>query len=720
MSKVFKKLYAKSSIGKIKIWEIVADGNTMIIRNGYEDMKMAEQKKIIKGKNIGRSNETTDEQQCELECQSKWQKKVDEQYTTDKDDIKDYTDQEVLLPMLALKYRDRKHDIKFPCYVQPKLNGCLFRTTRIETDKGIKTIEDIVENKLQVKVKSYNTKLGIIEWKPVVNWMKNGVLDYTGWYDIVPQYGKHIKVTSDHKIFTGNKWKKIDQLNPRLDKILMIDYESRLNNLIAGTLLGDSYITIEKRGSGQSYRLGFQHTNKEYFDFKVKLFNLKGKIYDNIITGYGSKGWKFVSHALTDSTFPIKLFYNVGHHNACGTRKLLTYRNLKTLLTLESVALWIGDDGSIRYNNNDKTTPVLSLSTHNFPKEQINEFKIFFERKLFCSPSIIPSLRKDKSLIGYSLNFNTKDTLYILNKLRALQCEGVEYKFYFSNEGYIKPISQKEKFITFKTRHSKNMPRAVKYDIEVKDNHNFFANGVLVHNCRCIFQNDKFMSRKGKEYETLDHLRSELKKLGVDIPDGEIYIHGMSFQELVRRVKKDRGADTDELEYWIYDQINDEIFEDRTKNIHKQFSNAKVSKLKYVQTEIASSEEEIKEWHDKWVQEGYEGIIIRNAAGLYKVKHRSKDLQKEKNFMDEEFEIVGGHEGSGPDAGTVVFEVKNKEGNVFSVRPKGTREMRSKWFKDIKKLIGKDLTVRYQNLSESGIPIFPVGRFVDVTVRDYE
>jgi len=135
-----------------------------------------------------------------------------------------------------------------------------------------------------------------------------------------------------------------------------------------------------------------------------------------------------------------------------------------------------------------------------------------------------------------------------------------------------------------------------------------------------------------------------------------------------------------------------------------------------VDTKIARDETDIKKWHDKWVQEGFEGVIVRNAAGLYKVKHRSPDLQKYKEFIDDEFEITGGHEGSGPDMGTVVFEVKNEEGKTFSVRPKGTREARAEWYKDIKNLIGKELTVRYQNLSEDSIPIFPVG----IAVRDYE
>ena len=50
------------------------------------------------------------------------------------------------------------------------------------------------------------------------------------------------------------------------------------------------------------------------------------------------------------------------------------------------------------------------------------------------------------------------------------------------------------------------------------------------------------------------------------------------------------------------------------------------------------------------------------------------------------------------------------------MRPKGSVEKRQQMFKDLEKIIGKELTVRYQELSEDGIPIFPVG----IVIRDYE
>ena len=55
-------------------------------------------------------------------------------------------------------------------------------------------------------------------------------------------------------------------------------------------------------------------------------------------------------------------------------------------------------------------------------------------------------------------------------------------------------------------------------------------------------------------------------------------------------------------------------------------------------------------------------------------------------------------------------------GKEFHVRPRGSRDLRREWFKDLKNIVGKELTVRFQELSEDGVPIFPVG----VVIRDYE
>jgi DNA ligase-1 len=108
--------------------------------------------------------------------------------------------------------------------------------------------------------------------------------------------------------------------------------------------------------------------------------------------------------------------------------------------------------------------------------------------------------------------------------------------------------------------------------------------------------------------------------------------------------------------------------------------------------------------------------MVRNRKGAYGINKRSSDLQKVKTFLDGEFRIVGFSEGSGNDAGTVIWECETSGGLRFNVRPRGTREARMEQFQNGRDYIGQVLTVRYQELTDDGIPRFPVG----ITIRDYE
>jgi hypothetical protein len=54
---------------------------------------------------------------------------------------------------------------------------CLHGDTAIETDKGWFTIQQIVDSRLQCKVRSYNFATSTVEWKPIVGWHDNGPED---------------------------------------------------------------------------------------------------------------------------------------------------------------------------------------------------------------------------------------------------------------------------------------------------------------------------------------------------------------------------------------------------------------------------------------------------------------------------------------------------------------------------------------------------------------
>jgi len=250
----------------------------------------------------------------------------------------------------------------------------------------------------------------------------------------------------------------------------------------------------------------------------------------------------------------------------------------------------------------------------------------------------------------------------------------------------------------------------------------------------------KYYSRMGKEYTTLEHLTSDLLKvLEVgQVLDGEIYSHDYTFQEMISFVKKLR-PESPNLEYYVFDSVPSSkikveqllkdkfdlkahglkpfVFEERYKSLVEIFQLiSKKSKIRLLKTEKIQTEDDVYSKHNEYVKAGYEGIIIRNITGLYSLKKRSKDLQKYKEFKDEEFIITGGVSSTGTETDCIIFNVKNKKDQEFAVRPRGSFEQRKQWLKNIDKLIGKKLIVRFQEKTDAGLPRFPVG----IAIRDFE
>ncbi len=239
---------------------------------------------------------------------------------------------------------------------------------------------------------------------------------------------------------------------------------------------------------------------------------------------------------------------------------------------------------------------------------------------------------------------------------------------------------------------------------------------------RCVGIPQKgLFSRNRKAYPHLQHIVQELNKLPQNlILDGELYSNTLTFQEIVGLVKRETLKKGDEekqnqIQFHVYDIINDQPYEQRLKTLQTLFAKNKFQHLAPVQTDECKSEDHMKELHAKYVAEGYEGIMLRNKTGTYKGV-RSPDLQKFKLFEDAEYEVVDFKEGEGQEAGCVLWVCQTKEGKVFHCRPRGTREDRIQLFQEGKKYVGKQLTVRYQELTNDGIPRFPVG----IAFRDYE
>jgi ATP-dependent DNA ligase len=129
-----------------------------------------------------------------------------------------------------------------------------------------------------------------------------------------------------------------------------------------------------------------------------------------------------------------------------------------------------------------------------------------------------------------------------------------------------------------------------------------------------------------------------------------------------------------------------------------------------VRTEKVAALSDFRRLFAEFVEAGYEGIMLRNAVGVYRANYRSNDLQKYKEFMEDEYRIIDFKEGEGRDAGAVIWVCETADGKEFTARPRGTMEQRREWFNDGESYIGKNLTVVYQELTEDGKPRFPVGK----------
>jgi ATP-dependent DNA ligase len=116
------------------------------------------------------------------------------------------------------------------------------------------------------------------------------------------------------------------------------------------------------------------------------------------------------------------------------------------------------------------------------------------------------------------------------------------------------------------------------------------------------------------------------------------------------------------------------------------------------------------EYHQDFVTDNFEGTMVRSGGDEpYRMQYRSPSLLKLKDFMDEHFLVVGMKEGVGKAEGTAILRCALPNGGEFDVRCKGTDSSRKYQWDHPEEFINRYLTVKFQNYSDSGCPIFPVG-----------
>jgi ATP dependent DNA ligase domain/DNA ligase OB-like domain len=243
-------------------------------------------------------------------------------------------------------------------------------------------------------------------------------------------------------------------------------------------------------------------------------------------------------------------------------------------------------------------------------------------------------------------------------------------------------------------------------------------------------------SRTGVAFANFDHIRDALLSYqplrqsflagNTIYLDGELYTDSLTFEQINGAARITAGKATSEdldniekIQYHIYDIYIPKLplltYTQRMARMYfiahppiPEFADTVVC----VATETAESVEDIKRLHDGYVKAGFEGIMLRDPEGTYEVDKRSAYLQKYKEFMEEEFAIVGFHDGDALETGLVIWECETLAGLRFSARPRGTHAHRRELFASAKEYVGRYLTVIFQEYSADGVPRFPVGKSV--------
>ena len=220
------------------------------------------------------------------------------------------------------------------------------------------------------------------------------------------------------------------------------------------------------------------------------------------------------------------------------------------------------------------------------------------------------------------------------------------------------------------------------------------------------------ITRKGKEYTTLQHIKDDLKDVfalnGEQWLDGEVYVHGQTFQENTKLIKKYRKGETDKLKYQVYDVVMpDDGVAVREETLKEIFEANDFDSVEHVEQILVTSEKDMITYHNTFVENGYEGVMIKTPDTGYQIDKRSHGLLKYKQFIDKEYEVVDVIPAPKRTTHGVVV-LKHEDGREFQANLKDDWEAREELLTNKENYIGKWATIVYFEETDSGLPRFPV------------
>ncbi len=366
--------------------------------------------------------------------------------------------------------------------------GCLSGDTKVSLADGTqKRIAAIVNQKLPVEVLSYDHELGEVVPRKVVNWFDNGPTEGFLKFRVARAQGSGadigFAVTPNHQVMTPTGWREAGLL--KVGERVLQSVAHHLSEfqweVVLGGLMGDGALSPTRNGHAARFRWGHGMKQAAYSDWKASLFANIG-----VSRTTNAKG------AVFHDVQPLAELAELRQAVYLDGQKVLSDDYLKRLTPL-SLAVWYMDDGS--FANRSKGLQVRTSDGSGRSEICVQAFEPTSRARLRDyldhSWGINARLSEKGERKMAFLVFPKDETAKLHALIAPFVHPSMQYKLLPRHQGRfnVEPVFAPMRYelmplpvLSIEPKVMNDQLRAHRFDLEVDGTHNYFADGVMVHN----------------------------------------------------------------------------------------------------------------------------------------------------------------------------------------------------------------------------------------------
>ncbi len=365
--------------------------------------------------------------------------------------------------------------------------GCFNYSTRVQLADGTtEKIGKIVNQKMDVEVLSYDPDTDQIVPRKVVNWFNNGPAEQFLQFTVEKSGGNgksQFAATPNHLIRTPAGWSEAGDLIAG-DRVMTVEphlLSDQQFEVVLGSLMGDGSLSPNRSGrNGVRFRMGHGAKQVDYLDWKTSLLgNIGHSVREN------DKGARFVDFTPLPELAELQRAVYLG-----DGKKFISEDYLKALTPL-ALAIWYMDDGSftVRSKGLQQRTAGRSGRIEICVEAMTEGSRVRLRDYLRDTHGLDVRLRVSGTAGKAVLVFSTAASTKFQEIIAAYMAPSMEYKLLprFRGQGAVTPesVDPSQRLVPARILdvHVKPPTRSMnRFDIEVEGNHNYFVDGVMVHN----------------------------------------------------------------------------------------------------------------------------------------------------------------------------------------------------------------------------------------------